>query len=235
MRKLSGGQIAGIVIGVVLFAFLVVCVGVSFYPFKLSDAEVLSLYQLMKDVDEILTLNGVSYVVESGTLLGCIRHRGLIPWDDDLDIQVLQQDEDAFLALRPKFNSIGFDIRPAKFGYKIQPNVKKHSAFPFCDVFITAFDENKFSKNKNNSFAKCRFHESEYFPTKRYTFGDIEVNGPANPTLFLDRCYGKSWPEISYRFNPDKFLYFSTPVPKQLAPEDRKPAMPTGPLNTIHV
>ena len=40
----------------------------------------------LRDADEILFSEGVDYCVMFGTLLGLLRHEGLIPWDDDLDI-----------------------------------------------------------------------------------------------------------------------------------------------------
>jgi phosphorylcholine metabolism protein LicD len=39
----------------------------------------------MKDVHEVLVISNIEYWVIAGTLLGAVRHKGLIPWDDDLD------------------------------------------------------------------------------------------------------------------------------------------------------
>jgi len=228
--KLTKTQIVLIAVGCTLAALTIIAVGMSFYPFGLKDSDRLQLYQLMKDVDEILTRANVSYIVESGTLLGCVRHKGLIPWDDDLDIQVMHKDEKAFLALKPLFLAVGFDIRPAPFGWRIQPNVKRPFAFPFCDVFITSFDSKSYTRNKNHSFEKCKFHVSEYYPIRRYDFGAITVNGPAQGELFLDRCYGDTWRDTWYKMFSHKFLYFQMPSPKKMKPDDYKAATPTGPL-----
>jgi hypothetical protein len=40
---------------------------------------------------------GVPYFVDSGTLLGCVRHRGIIPWDNDIDVAMLAAQFEPFL------------------------------------------------------------------------------------------------------------------------------------------
>ncbi len=50
------------------------------------------LLEILTDFDEFCTQNNITYYAGYGTLLGTIRHKGFIPWDDDVDIIIPRKD-----------------------------------------------------------------------------------------------------------------------------------------------
>lgn len=54
-------------------------------------------FDLLAKTDEVCRAQGIKYSLCGGTLLGAIRHKGFIPWDDDIDIAMPRNDYNCFI------------------------------------------------------------------------------------------------------------------------------------------
>lgn len=57
-----------------------------------------ALYTLLQEFDRVCRELEIPYVLFAGSMLGAVRHQGFIPWDDDLDVIMLREDYERFLA-----------------------------------------------------------------------------------------------------------------------------------------
>lgn len=66
--------------------------------------------EVLKVVTDICDRNGIKYSAEFGTRLGAVRHKGMIPWDDDIDISLMREDYNRLLKILHKELPHGFVV-----------------------------------------------------------------------------------------------------------------------------
>lgn len=149
------------------------------------------LIKIFKFFTDYCKLNNIEFVLAYGALVGYKFNKKLLPWDDDIDIIMLNdeflkltnfENNNFLIEINP--NSQTFDI--SDVNNKISGRVISKQTGLFIDITNYYIDNDLIKCKDGNSFKY-----DDVFPVKKSIFENIEVNIPKNIDNFLVKKYGK--------------------------------------------
>lgn len=196
--------------------------------------------EILKEVDRVCKKHGITYFLDSGTALGAIRHKGFIPWDDDIDIAMLRDDYDHFCSIARDelnsqffFQSIETDNNYNKFHAKIRKNNTKYVESRIVGremhqgVFIDVVPFDKVPIKFHKIICKfvyfirrlvSYYHEKEQLPQNRLKELIIRIVLGKNPLLrYYKICtmfnnYGKKYMYTAFEYPVYQHFVFPSRV-----------------------
>lgn len=153
----------------------------------LKDMQELSQEILDFEVN-VCNKHDLTYWISAGTLLGAHRHKGFIPWDDDMDMGLIRKDYIKLCEVTP--DEIKNNNAEDFFTFRVHPMVRENFVFPFTRLecvtenkdFLAGIDITPYEYSKTNEFELKEFRDfrDEFF---------IRLSGGENIETIVDDMY----------------------------------------------
>ncbi|AMF98138.1 hypothetical protein AL538_10695 [Vibrio harveyi] len=154
-----------------------------------------NLYEILKDVTEVLEKNSIQYFINYGTFLGSVRHKGLIPWDTDIDIGILEKDVEKVTDILNESYNDKYMIKKSG-GYIRVFYSQTNTLHLDFDIWHDEGDSITMYHDLEHGSLTCK--KSDVFPTRKYDFYDLKLQGPNNVRM-LEQAYGKDYMNVAYK------------------------------------
>jgi hypothetical protein len=155
------------------------------------------LYEITRDVTQILNETNIDYFIMYGTLLGQVRHnQTFIPWDTDVDIVVMQKDRDKVTKLLYKNISNTYNLINDKKILKINFSKSNHL---HADIYFWEEKDGILIDTLNDYWIKNRVKSKDVFPLTSSKLYDLDIKVPRNSEKVLKFTYGDDCLDNAFR------------------------------------
>lgn len=149
---------------------------------------------IMQYLSSLAIKINIDLFLHAGTLLGGVRHNGIMPWDDDIDLMMNEKDIDIFIQKVKEEGLVEHctwiwpktEQEYHKFWFKTGKKTEGFPyLFPFIDIWIL-------SEKENNQIHTCdgyHFMHDVYYPAKPCLFEGCNLKLPNNYLHILDIKY----------------------------------------------
>jgi hypothetical protein len=156
------------------------------------------LYEILREVGRTLRKEGINFFIAYGTLLGAVRHHGMIPWDTDVDIMIDDVDiERAFTLLKQtlgkRFHIYYGRVHCRTVGRVIRVDYSYVNTL-HVDIFSYVREGDTIIMDTHEPFAV-----SDIFPLRYVNYYDLSLPAPHNIEAHLTRFFGHGYMERAYR------------------------------------
>jgi hypothetical protein len=155
------------------------------------------LYNILCDVTEVLEAHDLGYFISFGTLLGAVRHGGLIPWDTDTDIMIAEKDKQKVTEVLRENLSAPYVVSEDKddtiVGNVLRVNLSEVNTL-HVDLFTYLEEEDEIVFGYQRRFAR-----KEIFPLQKIAFYDRRFFAPHDIEKQLTTFYGNDYMKYAYR------------------------------------
>jgi len=146
-----------------------------------------SIYAAQRNLGAViqaLNKQGAKHWLHAGTMLGCVRDHGLIPYDNDIDISCLMDQAELVCEAIRDLLSQGFELLRC-YGDNALVSIVRENVY--IDFYLYAFSGDGYYVNYSDVLCE---EDLKTFPCD---FLEISVNVLNNPERILEEWYGKDW------------------------------------------
>ncbi len=134
---------------------------------------------ILKDIDRVCRKLNITYFLDSGSVLGALRHGGFIPWDDDIDLGMPRADYDRFVREAPALLGDAYVVST--------PETNPHQAALFGKVWLAG------TRFATNETIEAGFDQGIFVDILPY---DALVADPTRAAKQRKAC--RMWQSVSY-------------------------------------